>query len=99
MESPQLLGNLGLVALGYRVSGGRVEDRRALARDQGLVVRRVIVGIDIAVEPLREPFEEFERLPGGVGFDRDRAFRIDEIGPVTMKYRSRHVYCIGAGAE
>src|SRR6516165_11868195 len=99
MKGPQLLGNLGLVAYGHCVSRRRVEDQCALARDQGLVVRGVVVGIDVALEPLREPLEKFERLPGRVGLDRDRAFSIDKIGAVAAKYCAGHIDCIGTGTE
>src|ERR1700756_5767508 len=84
-------GDLRLVAFRDRIGAGRVENQRALAGNQRLVVRRVVVSINVAVERLSELLEEFERLPGRVGLDCDIAFGVDEIGAIAVKYRSCHI--------
>src|SRR6202035_4712210 len=99
MEGPQLLGDLGRIALGYRVGAWRVLNQGGLAGDQRLVVRGVVPGPDALREKPDQLLEVFEHLPGRVGLDRDVTLLIDQLRAVGGEHHAIVFNGIGAGAH
>ncbi len=96
---PQLLGDLGRVALGHRPRAGRVHDQRALARHQPLVVRGVIPRRHIGRQERHQPLVVVERLAHGIALDRHIALGIDQHGAEAVEDHAGGVDIVGCRAE
>ena len=84
---PDLLGDLRRVAHRHRPGRGRIEDQRAFAGNQELVVRRIVPGKRVLREKRHQPLEPLKHLLGGVGIDGDVAFLVDQRRAVAAKHR------------
>ena len=90
-ERPAVLRHLRLVALRHRPGGGRIEDQRALPRDQRAVVRRAVEAQHFARQELHQLLAIFQHLPHLVRSHGDIALGIDQIGAVRGKQRAAEI--------
>src|SRR5262245_34712335 len=85
---PQLLGNLGRIALGYRPRAWWVHYERTLAGDEPLVVGGVVPGGSLRREELGTALVVVERLPHGISFDHDPLVLRSEERRVGIEFQS-----------
>ena len=89
----------GRVALGHRPGRGGIEDQRALARDQRLVVRGVVPGKDARRKERHGLSEPLEHGPRRVVVDGDVALGVDQLEAIGVEHRADKLDRVAAGAD
>src|SRR5436853_6206662 len=95
LEGPQLLGDLQLAGLGDRPGARRVEDERALPRDQVEVVGGVVPGEHVGRQRLHQALRVLDHATYRVRLHGDVALRVDELRAVRGEERAHPVYRVG----
>jgi len=96
---PALLGDLGGIALADGPRARRVEDQRALAGEQPLVVRRVVPGRGVRRTERGELLAVLEHLADGVRLDRHVALGVHELRAIGQEQGADPLVGVGGGAE
>ena len=93
---PALLGDLRRVALGHRPGARRIHDQRAACpRPATCCWRRRPRPAHRAAGTRASLLAVVERLPHGVGLDRDLAVRVDQLGAERLEERARRIDRVG----